>query len=208
MDFSHMAAAFSAAPSAPQWWAAYTRGRHEKRAAALLEQRGIENFLPLHARMEQWNDRKKRVLWPLFPSYLFVRCDLRDLPRVLGGYGIVTVVRVGSTPMPVPDEEGENVRRFAAAIEAHGLEPELEPYLAVGERVCIGAGPLCGVEGIVVQRRGRPRVLVGLQAVGQGLSVEVDAASLQPLGTPPPRAGSAANGIAVPRPGSPGTLAG
>src|SRR4051794_39083723 len=28
MDFSHMAAAFSAAPSAPQWWAAYTRGRH------------------------------------------------------------------------------------------------------------------------------------------------------------------------------------
>jgi hypothetical protein len=50
-------------------------------------------------------------------------------------------------------------------------------------------------------------VLVGLKAVGQGLSVEVDAASLQPLGTPPPKAGTPADGIAMPRPGSPRTLA-
>ncbi|HEX6751383.1 MAG TPA: UpxY family transcription antiterminator [Longimicrobium sp.] len=172
---------FDAVPSAPRWYACYTRGRHEKRVAALLEQRGIEHFLPLHASTEQWSDRKKRVLWPLFPSYVFVRVDPRDLTKALAVNGMVAVVRGGSAPVAIPDVEIENVRRFAAAIEAHGLEPELEPCLAVGRRVHVGAGPLRGVEGVVVERRGRARVLVGLQAVGRGMSVEVDAALLQPL---------------------------
>ena len=176
---------FHAAAALPCWYACYTRGRHEKRVATLLAQRGFEHFLPLHARTAQWNDRKKRVLWPLFPSYVFVRFHLRDLSAVLGVYGMVTVVRVASVPVPVRDEELENVRRFVAALEAHNLEPEPEPYLAVGERVRIGAGPLCGVEGIVVQRRGRTRVLVGMKAVGQGMSVEVDVASLESLHTAP-----------------------
>ena len=175
---------FHAAPAAPRWYACYTRGRHEKRVAALLEQRGIEHFLPLHASTEQWSDRKKRVLWPLFPSYVFVRVDPRDLPKALAVNGMVAVVRAGSAPVAIADEEIENVRRFAAAIEAHGLEPELED-LAVGRRVHVGAGPLRGVEGVVVERRGRARVLVGLQAVGRGMSVEVDAALLQPLDARP-----------------------
>ncbi|HEX8690996.1 MAG TPA: UpxY family transcription antiterminator [Longimicrobium sp.] len=165
-----------------RWYACYTRGRHEKRVSTLLEQRGIEHFLPLHTRTEQWRDRKKRVDWPLFPSYVFVRFDLRELPRVLGVYGVVAVVRSGPAPAVIADEDIENVRRFAAAIDAHGMVPELEPWVEVGERVRVDTGPLSGVEGVVVQRRGRTRVLVGLQTVGQGLSVELDAASLRPLG--------------------------
>lgn len=199
MDFSHLAGAFAPAPAAPRWYACYTRGRHEKRVAALLDQRGIENFLPLRARLEQWKDRKKRVLWPLFPSYVLVRFDVRELPTVLGVHGVVTVVRVGSSPVPIPDEEVENVRRFAAAVDAHGLEPELEPFQP-GQRVLVVGGPLRGVEGVVVQRRGRARVLVGLQAVGQGLSVEVDAGQLQRLGevavASPPRAAVLRRGAA------------
>jgi transcription antitermination factor NusG len=98
---------------------------------------------------------------------------------VVGVTGVVTVVKVGAAPVAIADEEIENIRLLATALDEHGLEPELEPYAVVGARVRVGAGPLAGVEGVVVQRRGRARVLVGLAAVGQGISVEVDSATLE-----------------------------
>lgn len=190
MDTAHAPGRFRAPAPEPRWYATYTHGRHEKRVAALLEQRGIESFLPLRARHEQWSDRTRRVLWPLFPSYVFARFDLRDLARVLGVTGVVTVVKVGPTPVPIADDEIENIRLLTRAVDSHGLEPELEPYAVVGARVRVGAGPLAGVEGVVVQRRGRTRVLVGLEAVGQGISVEVESATLELLEeTRPAKAG-------------------
>lgn len=171
----------SAAYLEPRWYACYTRGRHEKRVATLLRERGIESFLPVQEREEQWSDRRKQVGWPLFPSYVFGRFTLGDLSRVLATHGIVEIVRTGSAPAAIADGEIENVRRFAEALRMHGIPAEAEPFLEVGERVRVAAAPLCGVEGIVVKRRGRARVLVGLRAVGQGLSVELDAAALLPL---------------------------
>ena len=55
-----------------RWYACYTRSRHEKRVAERLRQRGHTVFLPLVERVRQWHDRKKRVPWPLFPSYVFL----------------------------------------------------------------------------------------------------------------------------------------
>lgn len=172
---------YATASIGPRWYACYTRARHEKRVAALLHERGIESFLPLQTRDEQWSDRRKRVTWPLFPSYVFGRFDLAELTRVLGVYGVVSIVRTGGAPTPIADEDIQNVRRFAEAIETHGLTPEIEPLARVGDWVRIGSGPLSGVEGIVVERRGRARVVIGLQAIGQGLSVDVGIASLQPV---------------------------
>ncbi len=38
-----------------------------------LWNRKIECFLPLREVVSQWKDRRKRVQFPLFPGYLFVR---------------------------------------------------------------------------------------------------------------------------------------
>ncbi len=166
-----------------RWYACYTRGNHEKRVAVQLREQQIESFLPLCSQLRTWTDRKKRVAWPLFPGYVFARFRLLELPRVLDIYGLVTVVRSGSAPSAIPDGEIENVRRFVQAVDVHGIAHHLDPYPEIGDRVRINAGPLCGVEGVVLEwRRGRTRVLIGLHAVGQGLSVNVDTASLQRLG--------------------------
>ncbi|SRR6266566_5350807 len=164
----------------PKWYACYTRGHHEKRVATTLRDHQIESFLPTHSQERRWSDRIKKIASPLFPSYVFARFRLRELPRVLDVAGVVTVVRAGVTPVTIPDEEIENVRRFAEAADLHGIVPTIEPFVEVGERVRIDAGPLRGVVGVVLEwRRGRTRVLIGLQAVGQGLSVNVDTASLR-----------------------------
>jgi transcription termination/antitermination protein NusG len=167
-----------------RWYACYTRARAEKRVERLLQERGFETFLPLIPRMSQWKDRRKRVEWPLFPSYVFGRFALDDTYRVLSVPGVVTLVKVNGRPVPVDDAELNNVRRFAAALQDGDVAPEPRPYLSEGDTVEVVDGPFCGVRGTVVERRGRRRVLVGLKAIGQGLEVDIDTRLLKTIPSP------------------------
>jgi transcription antitermination factor NusG len=170
---------------APAWYACYTRARHEKQVARLLLERTFETFLPTLPVKRRWKDRTKSVDWPLFPSYVFVRFDLQDLHRVLITPGVSTIVRSNGQPVPIREQEVENVRRFAAQIRASGMpEPERVPYPEKGDRVRVAAGPLTGIEGIVTERRGRDRVVIGLKGVGQGLLVNVVAGTVRRLPAP------------------------
>lgn len=165
--------------SQPQWYACYTRGRHEKQVEAQLRQRGFESYLPLIARERQWKDRKKVVQFPLFPSYVFGRFTLNDLHTVLSTPGVSTIVRPTGYPTPIPEDDILNVRRFAEAIQETGVEPEQRPFIAEGEWVRVKGGPFEGVQGIVREQRSSKRVLVGLEAIGQGLEIDIDASLLQ-----------------------------
>jgi transcription antitermination factor NusG len=55
------------------------------------------------------------------------------------------------------------------------------PYLKVGRRVEVRSGPLRGLQGIIEQRLGQCRLLLGVQMLGRGVSLEIDAALLEPL---------------------------
>ncbi|HMJ47328.1 MAG TPA: transcription termination/antitermination NusG family protein, partial [Ferruginibacter sp.] len=54
-----------------KWYVVYTRPRWEKKVAATLDERGVENYCPLNRVNRQWSDRKKVVLEPLFKGYVF-----------------------------------------------------------------------------------------------------------------------------------------
>ena len=164
-----------------RWYACYTRARAEKQVAKFLEQRGIESYLPLILRERQWKDRRKVVPFPLFPSYVFGRFALPDVHAVLSTPGVSTIVRAQGQPAPIAEEELGNVRRFAQAIASTGIEPEARPLLQGGQRVRISEGPFEGVEGLVIESRGRKRVLVGITAIGQGLEIDIDTRLLKPL---------------------------
>ena len=165
---------------AARWYACYTRARHEKRVEEQLRERGIESYLPLVPRMRQWKDRRKLVDWPLFPSYVFGRFALADMHRVLSIPSVSSVVRVNGRPVPIPEGELENVRLFVRALRG---EDELEhrPFVEEGQWVEVMDGPFRGVRGVVVQRRGRRRVMIGVKAIGQGLEVNIATSQLRPI---------------------------
>lgn len=162
-----------------RWYACYTRPRHEKQVDRFLEERGVECFLPLVQRTRQWSDRKKVVFVALFPSYVFVRVAQRQLAPLVSTPGVVAVVRNNGEPAVVPDEEIANVHRFAEALSRGEAEPELVPMPREGDRVCITEGPFQGISGIVLERRKRFRIVVGLDAIGWAVQAEVDAATLE-----------------------------
>jgi transcription antitermination factor NusG len=183
---SHSTAAAGAleGPDVGGWYAVYTKARHEKRVSGLLQERGIETFLPLIPRVSQWKDRKKLVQWPLFPSYVFVRAAHCDAYGMLGVPGVAAVVKANGRPAVIDDRELDNVRLFAEALQNGPAVAESRPFHARGSWVEVTDGPFRGVRGVVEERRGRTRVLIGLKALGQGLEVDIDARQLKAIPSP------------------------
>jgi transcription antitermination factor NusG len=164
-----------------QWFACYTRARHEKRVEALLRERGFDSYLPTFPRVRQWKDRKKLIDWPLFPGYVFGQFPVGELYRVVSIPGVATIVRTNGRPVPVRFEDLENVRRFAQALADVDVAPELVPFVGVGQWVRVREGPFEGVCGVVLEQRNRRRVRVGVEAIGQGLEVDIDTRLLEPV---------------------------
>jgi transcription termination/antitermination protein NusG len=161
----------------PNWFAAYTNSHHEKRVASYLAERQIESFLPLYATPRRWKNRCEVNLdLPLFPNYVFVHIEARERVRVLEVPGVLSLVGFGRTPAPLPAFEIEALR---SAIGKRKIEPH--PYLVIGERVRIKAGPMTGMEGVLVRKKSNFRVVLALDAIRQSVAVEVDADDLEAL---------------------------
>ncbi len=157
------------------WYAAYTCSRHEKHVSRQLQQRRIECFLPLYRSTRHWKDRRKQIELALFPGYVFVRIPLQERLRVLEVQGVVRFVSFNGSPARLPEQEIEALR--------DGLEQrvyaEPHPFLTVGCRVRVVRGPVAGMEGILIRRKHRVRVVISLDAIMQSVALEVDAADVE-----------------------------
>lgn len=159
------------------WYAVYTRSRHEKVVAEALQQRTVEHFLPLYETVRQWKNGRFKVQLPLFPGYLFVHIALADRLRVLQVAGVVRLVGFNGTPAALPSAELQIIRH---ALEK-GIEAEPHRYLKVGQRVRVNSGPMQGLEGILLRRRGRPRVVVSVDLIMRSVALDIDAAEVEPV---------------------------
>ncbi len=158
------------------WFAAYTNSRHEKRVASQFAERQIESFLALYSTSHHWKNRCEMNLeLPLFPNYVFVRIDPRERVRILEVPGVLSLVGFGRVLAPLPDFEIEALR---SGLGQRRIEPH--PYLVIGERVRIKAGPMTGMEGVLVRKKSNFRVVLALDAIMQCVAVEVDADDLEP----------------------------
>ena len=92
------------------WFAIWTRSRHEQVVREQLESQQVEVFLPTITRWSRWKDRRKKIAWPLFPSYCFARFDPESALPILRCTGVVKIVsfrwctvETGTPDSPAPD---------------------------------------------------------------------------------------------------------
>jgi transcriptional antiterminator RfaH len=156
------------------WWVAHTRARFEKAFAWDMLHRGVGYFLPMVERVRVSGGRKRRVLMPLFTSYVFF-CG-SELDR----HNAMATGRLCQT-IPVPDK-AKFVAEIAAIEKALTGGAVLDPYphAAVGMRCRVSAGPFLGMEGVVLQRGKLARLVLEISILGQGALVEIDADLLEP----------------------------
>lgn len=161
----------------PRWYALYTSANHEKRVAAELNARAIEHFLPLYNSVRRWKDRRVTLDLPLFPGYIFVRLALRDRLRVLQVPSAVRLIGFGGQPVALPDGEMDILRS--------GLSQKLNsaphPFLTVGRQVRIKSGPLAGLQGILLRRKGSFRFVLSVDLIQRSVAADVDSADIEPL---------------------------
>jgi transcription antitermination factor NusG len=177
MDRKIQDAAMQAEWLEPKWHALFVRSNQEKRVAQHLFSREIQYFLPAYESIRQWQDRKVKLISPLFPGYIFVRLSLVDYSKVLLVPNVVNLVGARNIPSVISDEEIEWIRQGIA----HG-KAEPHPYLKVGNPVVITAGPMAGMKGSLIRIQNCARVLVRLNSISRAFSVEVDSNCVEPAG--------------------------
>jgi transcription antitermination factor NusG len=161
------------------WFALRLRSNYERVAGLHLSERGYEQFSPSYKVERRWSDRVKQIDQFLFPGYIFCRFDPNDRLPILTVPGVVDVVGLGKSPQQIPDAEIERVRRMVES----GLPVTPYPYLQVGQTVLIEHGPLAGIEGILVEVKGKTRLVVSVNLLRRSVSAEVDRQSIRPIST-------------------------
>lgn len=160
------------------WCAVRVMSRHEFRVTSRLTGAGIEAFLPSVDRTRKWKDRKKIVTFPLFPGYIFAGINNTEAEKlaVLKTPGVVGFV---GQPSGAPEIMAhDQVIALMKLVENRGkIDPY--PYLKQGNRVRIKSGPLTGVEGILVERKGFHILALSVDILRQGLSIQIDADSVE-----------------------------
>ena len=161
-----------------QWRVFYTAPRAEKKCEGRLLQQQIDIFLPKRVVVRQWKDRKKKVVEPLFPNYLFAHVDEPGRLQVLRTPGIVRCVSFGGALASLSEEEIDQLK--ITQNDPARLLPVDFPLPLRGTRVTVTEGPLKGLRGEVVSHRGDTHLILHVPGIRQAVRVNVPAAWTRP----------------------------
>jgi transcriptional antiterminator RfaH len=157
-----------------KWWALYTLSRHEKQLMRKLISINVAFYGPLVPKRYRSPAGRSRIShMPLFPGYVFIYGD--NTKR----YDALTTNCV-SKWFEVPDqiELVEDLQRIKQLIATgHPLTPEAR--LVKGDPVRVKTGPFAGIDGVVIRRQNKTRLLVGVNFTQQGVSVVLEDCELE-----------------------------
>jgi len=159
----------------PKWYAVYTKFHHEKSAAKSLQGKEFDVFLPVYEAVHRWKDRNQQVVLPLFPCYLFLRADLNRKLEVLQTVGVRWLVENGGNACEIRGSEIESLRKICSV----GFDVKPHPFLKQGDLVRISRGPLAGTRGYFLREKNHCRVVVAVELLRKGVSVEIDLANIE-----------------------------
>ena len=163
-----------------EWYAVYTASRHEQKVHDRLIEKSVHTFLP---KMEVWSrrkDRRKKILTPLFPGYLFVKVYLDNdiLLRVLKTPGVAYILGNNGKCTPIPENQIASIQTLLQ----NDVLISPYPYLRIGQRVRVVNGPLMGCEGILVREKpNRQRLIISIDLLNRSVCAEIHEADVEPI---------------------------
>ena len=160
-----------------RWWTLHTRPRSEKALARRLFKRQISYFLPLYEFRRRIQRRLVCSNLPLFPGYLFLK----------GGEEVRQIAletNLVAKSLYIEDQQ-KFLQDLTQILRLIRTGSPLSPTerLQPGMPAKIVSGPLAGLRGKVLQKRGAKvlKFVIEVEFLQQGTSVEVDSSMVQPL---------------------------
>ena len=156
-----------------KWFALHTRSRFEQKVYSGLCGKSIEAFLPRIQVMSRRKDRRKKILVPMIPGYVFVRSVLRpeEYHQIVRTVGVVRMVVFRGEPVPASEKE------IASLMILDGTDRTVQnrAYMNEGDLVMIMEGPFRGLIGFYLRHKGRrDKVVVSIELLHRSLAVEMD----------------------------------
>jgi len=158
-----------------QWWVVHTRSRNEKALAQDLISKDISYFLPMSWKVSRKSRRTTRSLLPLFNGYLFFCGKENERVELLKTNRVANLIEV--------DNQQKLLDELVQVNQALQSGAPLTPhnYIKKGQRCRVIAGPLMGMEGIVVRSNNAVRLVLQIDMLGQAASVEIDVDMIEVL---------------------------
>jgi transcription antitermination factor NusG len=157
-----------------KWYAVHTRSRFEQKVYDGLCGKSIETLLPKMQVMSRRRDRRKKILVPLLPGYVFVQTDLNNVEEywdIIKTVGVVRMVGFQGGPVPAKEEE------ISSLMILNGTDRTVQNrrYMNKGDRVMIMEGPLKGLAGFYLRHKDQTdKVVVSVELLHRSLAVEIE----------------------------------
>lgn len=161
----------------PLWYCARTKPKQEHIAAANVRKTlGLEVFLPRIQFQRNTLRGHRRIVEPLFPSYIFIHTVLGNrLDEIRYTSGISGLVHFGQMIPVVPDTAIAELKQCFEADEPVLLEDQI----SAGSEVRVGSGAFAHLAGVVLRSLpARKRVQILLDILGRPTLVELDQKSV------------------------------
>ena len=163
------------------WFALLTRSNFEQTVYNSITGKKIEAFLPRTRKKSKRKDRKLMIEVPLFPGYLFVRSTIEPSAQlnILKTTGAVRLLGNTKGPLPIPESQITSLQLMTAANV--DLITGSSMLLQQGDPVMILEGPMAGVKGEFTRHKGKGRVIIKIDLLGQFAGVEMDGENVEKI---------------------------
>ncbi len=158
-----------------RWWTIYAKSRQEKALARHLLAHEIPFYLPLVRTRQFVRGRRRCAHLPLFTGYVFMYGTADQRVTALTANRISRILSVET-----PVELVRDLRQVRDLI-ASDAPLTVESRLTTGVRVRVKRGVLRGLEGRILRRNGKTRLLIAVNYLQQGVSVEIDDFMVEPI---------------------------
>ena len=156
-----------------RWYALHTRSRFEQKVYDGLCGKSVEAFLPRIQIMSRRKDRRKKILVPMLPGYVFVRSLLQaeEHLQILKTVGVVRMVGFRGKAAPANEEEISSLM----ILDGTDRTVQNSAYMKKGDRVIIAEGPLKGLMGFYIHHKGQTdKVVVSIELLHRSLEIEIE----------------------------------
>lgn len=129
-----------------KWFVLYTKPNFEIKVANSINSIGIEAYCPVYKQIKQYSDRKKKIIKPLIPSYIFLKISEENRNKVFTIPGVVRYLFWLGKPAQVKEKEIELLKGNLN----DNYDEVLISKLTKGNEYTIPSGPLKGRTGTVL----------------------------------------------------------
>jgi len=95
-----------------KWFVIYTKSNQEIKVTEKLNEMGISCYCPTVTIIKQYSDRKKKILKPVIPSYVFVFIEEGSRNDIFSVFGVVRYMFWLGKPAMVREKEVELMKQY------------------------------------------------------------------------------------------------